>query len=134
MRAQYEKDRILCHAAAVILLTIVAEQEGMVQYKFPYPVKGRTQGRSRGPPIPVVRVNVIAVGIVTIRVRLIFIIAIAATAAAVQQHRSSSPPARRTAPGACLVISNATVTLTAAQSAADGGLDGNDGSTAIAMQ
>ncbi len=42
--------------------------------------------------------------------------------------------ARHTAPGACLVVSNATVMLTAAQSAADGGLDGIDGSAVIAMQ
>ncbi len=106
----------------------------MAQYKFPYPVKGHAQGRSRGPPIPVVRVDVIAVGIVAICVRPIFIVAIAAAAAAARQRHSSSPPACRTAPGACLVISDATVTLTAAQSAADGGPDGNNGSAAIAMQ
>ncbi len=64
MRAQHGKDRILCRTAAVNLPTIVAEQEGMAQYKFPYPVKGRTQGRSRGPPITVVRVDIVAVGIV----------------------------------------------------------------------
>jgi hypothetical protein len=131
-RAQYGKDRILCRAAAVNLPAIVAEQEGMAQYKFPYPAKGRAQGRSQGPTIPVVWVDVVAVGIVTIRVRPIFVVAIAAAAAAAQQRRSSSPPARRTAPGACLVVSGATVTLTAAQSAADGGPDGNNGSAAIA--
>jgi hypothetical protein len=134
MRAQYGKDRILCRATAVNLPAIVAEQEGMTQYKFPYPVKGRAQGRSQGPPIPVVRVNVIAIGIVAIHIHLIFVVAIAAAVAAARQRRSSSPPARRTAPGACLVVSNATVTLTAAQSAADGRPDGNDGSAAIAMQ
>jgi hypothetical protein len=132
--AQYRKDHILCRAAAVNLPAIVAEQEGMAQYKFPYPVKGRVQGRSRGPPIPIVRVDIIAVGIAAIRIRPIFVVAIAAATAAVQQRRSLSPPARRTAPGACLVVSNATVTLTAAQSVADGGPDGNDGSVAIAMQ
>jgi hypothetical protein len=134
MRAQYGKDRILCRAAAVNLSAIVAEQEGMAQYKFPYPVKGCAQGRSRGPPIPVVRINVVAVGIVAIRVRPIFVVAIAAAAAAARQRRSLSPPACRTAPGACLVVSDAAVMLTAAQSAADGGPDGNDGSAAIAMQ
>ncbi len=128
------KDRILCGAAAVNLPAIVAEKEGMAQYKFPYPVKGRAQGRSRGPPIPINRVNVLAVGIIAIRVRPIFVIVIAATAAAVQQRRSSSPPACHTAPGACLVVFNATVTLTAAQSAANGGLDGNNSSAANAMQ
>ncbi len=87
-----------------------------------------------GPPIPVVLVNVVAIGIVTIRVRPIFVVAFAAAAAAPRQRRSSSPPARRTAPGVCLVVSDATVTLTAAQSAADSGPDGNDGSAAIAMQ
>jgi hypothetical protein len=133
-RAQYGKDRILCRAAAVNLPAIVAEQEGMAQYKFPYPVKGRAQGRSRGPPIPVVRVNVIAVSIIAIRVHPIFVVAIAAAAAAVRQRRSLSPPARRTAPGACLVVSNATVMLMATQSVADGGPYGNDVSAAIAMQ
>jgi hypothetical protein len=64
MRTQHGKDRILCHAATINLPAIVAEQEVMAQYKFPYPVKGRTQGRSRGPPIPVVWVNIVAVGIV----------------------------------------------------------------------
>ncbi len=136
MHAQYGKDRTLCRAAAVNLPAIVAEQEGMAQYKFPYPVKGRAQGQSRGSPIPVVRVDVIAVGIVAIRICPIFVIAVTATAAAAaaRQRRSSSPPARRTAPGACLVISDATVMLTAAQSAADSGPDGKDGSAAIAMQ
>ncbi len=133
-RAQYGKDRILCRAAAVNLPAIVAEQEGMAQYEFPYLVKGRAQGQSRGPPIPVAWVDVVAVGIIAIRVHPIFFVAIAATAAAARQRRSSPPPARRTAPGACLVISDATVTLTAAHSAADGGPDGNDGSAAIAMQ
>ncbi len=133
-RAQYGKDPILCRAAAVNLPAIVAEQEGMAQYKFSYPVKGRAQGRSRGPPIPVIRVEVIAVGIVAIPVRPIFVIAIAAAATAMRQRRSLSPPARRTAPGACLVVSNATATLMAAQSVADGGPDDNDGSAAIAMQ
>ncbi len=134
MHVQLRKDRILCRAAAVNLPAIVAEQEGMVQYKFLYPVKGRAQGQSRGPPIPVVRVDVVAIGIITIRIRPIFVVAIAAAAAAVRQRRSSSPPARRTAPGACLVVSDATVMLTAGQSAANGGPDGNDGSAAIAMQ
>jgi hypothetical protein len=134
MRAQYGKDRILCRAAAVNLPAIVAEQKGMAQYKFPYPVKGCAQGRSRGPPIPVVWGDVVAIGIITIRVRLIFFVAIAAAAAAAGQRHSSSPPACRTAPGACLVVSNATVTLRVAQSAADGGPDGNNGSAAIAMQ
>ncbi len=106
----------------------------MAQYKFPYPVKGHAQGRSRGPPIPVIRVNVLAVSIVAIRVRPIFVVAIAAAAAPARQRCSSSPPARRTAPGACLVVSNATATLMAAQSAAYGGPDGNDSSVAIAMQ
>ena len=126
----------MCRAAAVNLPAIVAEQEGMAQYKFPYPVKGHAQGRSWGSPIPVVWVDVVAVGIFAIRVCPIFVITIAATtaAAAVRQRYSLSPPARRTAPGACLVVSDATVTLTAAQSAADGGTDGNDGSAAIAMQ
>jgi hypothetical protein len=124
----------LCRATAVNLPTIVAEQEGMAQYKFPYPVKGRTQGRSRGSPIPVIRVDVVAVGIVAIRIRPIFVVAIAAAAAAARQRHSSSPLAHCTAPGACLVVSNATVTLMAAQSAANGGQDGNDGSAAIAMQ
>jgi hypothetical protein len=124
----------LCSAATVNLPAIVAEQEGMAQYKFPYSVKGRAQGQSRGSPIAVIRVDVIAVSIVAIRVRPIFVVAIAAAAAAARQRRSSSPPARCTAPGVCLVISDATVTLTAAQSAADGGPDGNDGSAAIAMQ
>jgi hypothetical protein len=82
MRAQYRRDRIFCCAAAVNLPTIVAEQEGMAQYEFPYPVKGRTQSQSWGPLIPVVRVDVIAVGIVAIRVRLIFVVVIAASAAA----------------------------------------------------
>jgi hypothetical protein len=132
-RVQYGKDRILCRTAAVNLPTIIAEQEGMAQYKFPYPVKGCAQGQSRGPPIPVVWVDIVAVGIVSIRVRPIFVVAIAAAAAAAQQRCSLSPPACRTAPGACLVVSNATLTL-AAQSAADGGPDGNDGSAAIAMQ
>jgi hypothetical protein len=113
MRAQYGKDRILCRAAAVNLPTIVAEQEGIAQYKFTYPVKGRAQGRSRGPPIPVVQVNIVAVGIVAICVHPIFVVAIA-TAAAAAGRRSSSPPARRTVPGACLVVYDATVTLTAA--------------------
>jgi hypothetical protein len=131
---QYRKDRILCRAAAINLLAIVAEQEGMAQYKIPYPVKGCAQGRSRGPPIPVVRVNVVAIGIVAIHVSPIFVVAIAAAAAAARQHHSSSPPACCTAPGACLVVSNITVTLTAAQSVANGGPDGNDGSAAIAMQ
>jgi hypothetical protein len=112
-RAQYGKDRILYRAATVNLPAIIAEQEGMAQYKFPYPVKGRAQGRSRGPPIPVVWVDVVAVGIVAIRVRPIFVVAIAAAAAAVRQRRSLSPPAPRTAQGACLVVSDATVTLTA---------------------
>jgi hypothetical protein len=111
-RAQYGKDRILCRVAAVKLPTIVAEQEGMAQYKFPYPVKGRTQGQSRGPPIPVVWVDIVAVGIIAIRVRPIFVAAIAAAAAAARQRHSSSPPARHTAPGACLVVSDATVMLT----------------------
>jgi hypothetical protein len=124
----------LCRAAAIILLAIVAEQEGMAQYEFPYPVKGRAQGRSRGLPIPVVRVNIVAVGIVAIRIYPIFVVAIVAAAATVGQHRSLSPPACCTAPGACLVISKATVTLTATQTAADSGPDGNDGSAAIAMQ
>jgi hypothetical protein len=124
----------LCRVATVNLPAIVAEQEGMAQYKFPYPVKGHAQGQLREPPIPVVRVEVVAVGIVTIRVRPIFVVAIAATTAAARQCRSSSPPARRTAPGACLAVSDATATLTAAQSVADGGPDGNDGSAAIAMQ
>jgi hypothetical protein len=108
----------------------------MAQYKFPYPVKGCAQGQSRGPPIPVVRVDVVPISIVAIRIRPIFDVAItaAAAAAAVQQLRSLSPPAHRTAPGVCLVVSNATVTLTATQSAVDGRLDGNDGSAAIAMQ
>jgi hypothetical protein len=132
-RLQYGKDRILCCTTVINLPAIVAEQEGMAQYKFPYPVKGRAQGRSRGPPIPVIWVDIVAVGIVAIRVRPIFVVAIAATAAARQCH-SSSLPARRTAPGACLVVSNATVTQTAAQSVADGGPNGNDGSAAIAMQ
>jgi hypothetical protein len=133
-RAQYRKDRILCRAAAVNLPAIVAEQEGMAQYKFPYPVKGRAQGRSQGPPIPVVRVGVIAVGIVAIHVHPIFVVAITAATAAARQRHSLSPPARRTAPGACLVVSDLTVTLTTAQSAADGGPGGNNGSAAIAMQ
>jgi hypothetical protein len=64
MRAQHGKDRILCRAAAVNLPALVAEQEGMAQYKFPYPVKGRAQGRSQGPPIPVVRVDIVTVGII----------------------------------------------------------------------
>ncbi len=132
--AQYEKDRILCRATAVNLPAIVAEQEGMAHYKFPYPVKGRAQGQSRGPLIPVVRVKVIAVGIVAIRIRPIFVVPIAIAATTARQRRSSSPPAHRTAPGACLVVSNATVTLTAPQSATDGGPDGNDGSVVIAMQ
>jgi hypothetical protein len=67
-RVQYGKDRILCRATTVNLPAIVAEQEGMAQYKFPYPVKGRAQGQSRGPPIPVVRVDVLAVSIVAIHV------------------------------------------------------------------
>ena len=134
MRAQHGKDRILCHAAAVNLPAIVAEQEGMAQYKFPYHVKGPALGRSRGPPIPVVRVDVVTVSIIAIRVSPIFVVAIIAAAPAAGQHHSSSPPACRTAPGACLVVSDATVTLTAAQSVADGGPDGNDGSAAIAMQ
>jgi hypothetical protein len=124
----------LCRAAAINLPAIVAEQEFMAQYKFPYPVNGRRQGRSRGSPIPVVRVDVITVGIVAIRVHPIFVVAIAAAAAAAQQRHSSSPPAHHTAPGACLVISDATVMLTTAQSAADGGPDGNNGSAGIAMQ
>jgi hypothetical protein len=132
--AQYGKDHILCRATAVNLPTIVAEQEGMAQYEFPFPVKGHAQGRSWGPPIPIIWVDIIAVGIVAIRVHLIFVIGIAAAAAAAQQRHSLSPPARRTAPGAYLVVSDATVTLTAAQSVANGGLDGNDGSVAIAMQ
>ncbi len=82
MNAQYEKDRILCRAAAINLPAIIAEQEGMAQYKFPYPVKGCAQGQSWGPPIPVVRVDVVAVGIGTIRVHPIFVVAIAAAAAA----------------------------------------------------
>jgi hypothetical protein len=44
MRVQYGKDSILCRAAAINLPAIVAEQEGMAQYNFPYPVKGRAQG------------------------------------------------------------------------------------------
>ncbi len=90
--------------------------------------------RSQGPPIPVIRVNVVNVGIIAIRVRPIFVVAIAAAAAAAGQRCSLSPPACRTVPGACLVVSNATVTLTAAQSVANGGPDGNNGSAAIAMQ
>ncbi len=134
MRAQYRKDRILCCAATVNLPAIIAEQEGMAQYKFPYLVKGRKQGQSQGSPIPVIRVDVVAVSIVTICICPILVVTIAAAAAAVWQRRSSSPPACCTAPGVCLVISDATVTLTAAQSVADGGPDGNDGSAAIAMQ
>jgi hypothetical protein len=72
----------LCRATAVNLPAIIAEQEGMAQYKFPYPVKGRAQGQSRGSPIPVVRVNIVAVGIVAIRIHPIFVVVIAATAAA----------------------------------------------------
>jgi hypothetical protein len=137
MRAQYGKDCILCRTAAVNLPAIVAEQEGMAQYKSPYPIKGHAQGRSQGPTIPVVQVDVIAVGIIAIRVHPIFVVAIAAAAAAAaaaRQHCILSPPAHRAAPGACLVVSEATVALTAAQSAADGGPDGNNGSAAIAMQ
>jgi hypothetical protein len=131
---QYGKDHILWRATAVNLPAIVVEQEGMAQYKFPYPVKGRTQGQSRGPTIPVVRVDVVAVSIVAIHVHPIFVIAIATAAAAAQQRHSLSPQAHCTAPGACLAISNAAVTLPATKSAANNGLDGNDGSAAIAMQ
>jgi hypothetical protein len=131
MRTQTGKNRILCHAAAVNLPAIVAEKEGMAQYKFPYPVKGRSQGQSWGPPIPVIQADVIAVVIVAIRVCPIFVVAIAAATAAARQRHSSSPPACLTAPEACLVVTNATVTLTAAQSAAEGRPDGNDGSAAM---
>jgi hypothetical protein len=134
MCGQYGKDCILCRTAAVNLPAIIAEQEGKAQYKFPYPVKGRAQGLSRGPPIPVVRVDIVAVSIIAIHFRPIFIVAIAAAATAMRQRCSLSPPACRTAPGACLVISDATVTLTATQSAANGRPDSNDGSAVIAMQ
>jgi hypothetical protein len=131
-----ERPHLVC-AAAVKLPAVIAEREGAAQYEFPYPVKGRAQGRSRGPPIPVIRVGVVAVGIVAIRVRPIFVVAIAtatAAAVAVRRCRSSSSPARCIAPGACLVVSNTAVMLKAAQSAANGGPDGDDGSAEIAMQ
>ena len=63
---------ILCHAAAINLTTVIAEQEGVAQHKFPDPVEGRAQGQPLGPPIPVVRVDVVAVGIVAICICLIF--------------------------------------------------------------